>query len=83
MGTSRAFVDGLTWYPTLKAMRVVMELDTKVDPDNLEKGIEFMSSLQHFAQQKELDEEIVEKLKELILSDIGGMQQAAELYSML
>ena len=83
MGTTRAFVDGLTWNPTLNAMRVVMQLDTKVDPDNLEKGIEFMSSLQHFAQQKELDEEIVEKLKELILSDIGGMQQAAELYSML
>jgi hypothetical protein len=83
MGATRDFVDGLTWNPTLKAIHAVTKLDTNVDPDNLEKGIEFMNSLQNFAEQKELDEEIVEKLKELILSDIGGMQQAAELYSML
>jgi hypothetical protein len=86
MGTTRRFVDGLTWNPTLNALGRVVELNknkTNVDPDNLEKGIEFMNSLQNFAEQKELDEEIVEKLKELILSDIGGMQQAAQLYSML
>jgi hypothetical protein len=86
MDATRRFVDGLTWNPTLNALGRVVELNknkTNVDPDNLEKGIEFMNSLQNFAEQKELDEEIVEKLKELILSDIGGMQQAAELYSML
>jgi hypothetical protein len=86
MGATRRFVDGLTWDPILNALIRVVELKTNktnVDPDNLEKGIEFMNSLQNFAEQKELDEEIVEKLKELILSDIGGMQQAAELYSML
>ena len=86
MGTTRRFVDGLTWDPITNGLIRVVELNkskTNVDPDNLEKGIEFMNSLQNFAEQKELDEEIVEKLKELILSDIGGMQQAAELYSML
>jgi hypothetical protein len=83
MGATRRFVDGLTWNPTLNALSRVVELKTNVDPDNLEKGIEFMNSLQNFAEQKELDEEIVEKLKELILSDIGGIQQAAELYGML
>jgi len=54
----------------------------KYTAEDLQKQVDFMTSVQAFTEPKELDRATLTKLKKMAF-DISGLIQAAELYSML
>jgi hypothetical protein len=54
-----------------------------LDSEALERRFNFMSSMDVFLEQKELDPDILEKLRSLAAAGGEGLMQAADLYGML
>lgn len=55
----------------------------KISKQNLDKAIDFMNSMMYFTEEKQLSKAELMNLKRLMRSDLSGLMQAAELYSML
>jgi hypothetical protein len=72
-----------------KRLPVIIQNVQNLDEEKInryQRRIDFMDSMQAFAEKKELDEEYLEKLKRLVIMEeqsLDGLIQAAELYSML